>query len=372
MPKEKRNAASETPTALAPRLDLVRLVLTTLVVVLGAATVVAYYAGRAEAGMGLRVDNRPLPAEVPPANFQIVNAHDHLYRERDLPKYLRAAEQTGIVRTLFVASSDFTFKGAEFKPDVGNEWSSREVLKCAQQNPGKIIPFVTMHPNDQNKIPLLEEYIGLGAKGIKLYTGHGNFHDRPFDVPEMQEFYAFCEQKQFPIVWHVNLGKYADDFKGILAKYPKLKVIVPHFGVGFYQPGGDIMQEMGRLLDQYPNLYTDTSFGTRDILVQGLERVSGNPEPFRGFYEKYQDRIVWGTDMVITGNKEKTTPWIASCIRACRDMHEKDDYTFWMAADGSQYSTGKNIYGRLRGLKLAESILRKIYETNIQKILGEV
>jgi len=306
--------------------------------------------------------------------YRITNAHDHLYMLKHLDKYLKAAKKLGVERTLFVASSEFTFVGTKGDQKKLNDWSSQEVLKAAKQFPGKIIPFVTLHPDDKDKVELLKGYMADGAMGLKLYTGHSNFHDRPLDAEEMMPVYAFCEETGFPLLWHVNMAKYTDELFRVLEKYPNLTAIIPHFGVGFWQPEGRVMEQVAKMLDTYPNIYVDSSFGTREILVGGLEKVSNNLDFFQHFYEKYQDRIVWGTDMVVTGNREKTEPWVESVIRACRDVNEKDHYTFWMAAAGSGYAYGSksNTYGELRGLNLPPEILKKIYETNIDKVLAKV
>ncbi|MBI2431638.1 MAG: amidohydrolase [Candidatus Hydrogenedentes bacterium] len=356
--------------------DLWRLVLGTLVVLLIGTNVLLYY-GLKGPRPEMAKPSKNVPVVTPTIDpkletLPIINGHDHIYREQDLAKYLEACKDTGVAKTLFVASSDYTLKGNKFSPKEGNEWNSREVLKIAQAHPDEIIPFVTFHPDDANKLDLMKEYLALGAKGVKLYTGHSNFYDRPLQNDQMREFYAFCEQNGVPICWHVNMGNYGKELEEVLAQYPKLKLIIPHFGVGFFSPGGDVMQQLGELMDVCPGVYTDCSFGTRDILVSGLEKVSQFPEEFRAYYEKYQDRIVWGTDMVITGNREKSKEWIASVIRACRDMHEKSEYYFWMAADGTAYSlpNRRNPYGYLRGLKLPPAILKKVYGDNLLRLLG--
>lgn len=304
--------------------------------------------------------------------FQIINGHDHLYREQDLAKYLAAAEKTDVVQTLFVASSEYTFMGDHGDPRKLNDWSTREILRCAALHPGKIITFATFHPDEPAKLELLKEYVSLGVQGLKLYTGHGNFYDRPLAAPEMLPVYAYCEETGLPICWHINFEKYINEFELIMAQFPNLKVIVPHFGVTFYRPGGGTWERLQTLLDQYPNLYVDCSFGTRAILVAGLSRVDQYHDIFRAFFERYQDRIIWGTDMVITGNKEKTTDWIASVIQACRNMVEQDEYTFWMARKGGKYAEGyaTNAEGRLRGLALPPAILEKIYRTNLEHVLA--
>lgn len=308
----------------------------------------------------------------PREGFSITNAHDHLYMLKHLDKYLKAAEKLGIDRTIFVASSEFTFLGTKGDMEKLNDWSTREILKAAEMHPGKIIPFATLHPDDPNKVEMLKGYVADGVKGLKLYTGHSNFHDRSLDVPEMEPVYAYCEETNLPMLWHVNMAKYTDELFSVLERHPNLTVIVPHFGVGFWRPDGQVMEHVATMLDTYPNVYVDSSFGTREILVGGMEKVNAHLEFFKDFYHRYQDKIVWGTDMVVTGNSEKTEAWVESVIRACRDLHEKDTYTFWMAAQGSGYAYGRktNTYGVLRGLNLPDSILKKIYETNIEKVLS--
>ena len=311
------------------------------------------------------------PSFQPLRDFAVVNAHDHLYSRKYLPKYFEAAKRTGIVSTLFVASSEYTLHGRGGDPKKGNEANSREMIEAAREYPGKIIPFGTFHPSDPEKMDKLKQFVADGAAGLKLYSGHSNFYDRPLDVEEMMPVYAYCAETGFPICWHVNLLRYAAEFERVLSRFPNLKLIVPHFGVTFFRPKEQPWREFQRMLDTYPNLYTDTSFGTREILVSGLESVNRHPEIFRAFLEKYSDRVLFGTDMVVTGNKEKTEEWIEAVIRACRDVLEKETFHFFMGAKGSKYAAkgANNTYGIYRGLALSDDILRKIYETNIRKVI---
>ncbi len=312
-------------------------------------------------------------AVAPLRDFQVVNAHEHLFKRSHLDKYFGACQTTGIVRTLFVASSDFTLMGKGHDATRGNDWNSMEIIRAAKEYPGKIVPMCTIHPTDPEKLDKIKRYVAQGAKGLKLYTGHGSFWERPLDDESMFDIYAYCENTGLPICWHVNIPRYGDEFSRVMMRYPDLKVIVPHFGVAFYYPGKAPWRFLDELLETYPNLYTDTSFGTRAILVHGLEMVSANRRIFREFIDKHVDRIMFGTDMVVTGNKEKTEPWIEAVLRACRDVLEKDTYHFFMAAKGSGYAyePANNIYGELNGLDLPDSILRKIYETNFGKLFPD-
>jgi len=309
--------------------------------------------------------------DAPLRPFRVVNAHEHLMERRFLPKYFQACDETGIVNTLFVASSEFTMRGSKADPRKGNAENSNEMNLAAAANPGRIIPFCTIHPAEPDTLEKIKTAVAGGARGLKLYTGHGNFYERPLDNPAMEPVYAYCEETQLPVCWHVNCTKYLAEFERVLKAHPRMIVICPHFGVTFFRPRSKDWQEFSRLMATYPNLYTDTSFGTREILVSGLEAVNRDPEPFREFFRKFGDRVLFGTDMVITGNKEKTTEWIAGVIRACRNVLERQSYYFDWGVKGSKYApaSSTNVNGYYWGLALDDDTLRKVYETNILKIL---
>ena len=311
-------------------------------------------------------------------DFKVVNGHEHLFSRKHLGKYLAAAERTGIVNTLFVASSDYTLKGKGTpdhpnKPDMGNDENTEEILEAAREHPGKIIPFCTIYPGDPEKLDKLKKFVSEGVKGVKLYSGHPNFYEknRPLDCEEMLPVYAYCEETGLPICWHVSFTKYEKEFLHVMEMYPKLKVIIPHFGVTFFRPLDKGMDEFGAFLEKYPNAYTDTSFGTREILVAGMEVVDKHPDIFRAYCKKYSDRILFGTDMVVTGHPEKTEEWVESILRGCRELLEKDVYRFPLGAKGSKYasSSSTNVNGDFRGMNLDDDTLRKIYETNIEKLI---
>ena len=370
---KRTKARQEQPPLRGPRIRT-HAILSVAIVVLVATNMLMWQQLRqaSTGGPALNILRQPAttPADTGLGDFKCVNAHDHLFSRKYIDKYLRAAETTGVVRTLFVASSAFTLYGKGHEATEGNEANTLEILHVARQHPGKIIPFCTLHPSAPDPVGTLRRYVDEGAMGIKLYTGHGNFYDRPLDCDEMLPLYAYCQETNLPICWHVNFLRYADEFERVMAEFPDLTAIVPHWGVAFWRPRGPEYQRFLKMLDTYPNLYTDTSFGTREILVGGLEIVSREHDLFRDFFDKYADRTLWGTDMVVTGNREKTEEWIEAVLRACRDVLEKDTYHFYMGAKGSPHADKKanNIYGVFRGLNLPDDILRKVYETNMNKL----
>ncbi len=109
-------------------------------------------------------------------------------------------------------------------------------------------------------------------------------------------------------------------------------------------------------MDTYPQLYTDASFGFIEFLKAALLRISQDPEKYRRLILKYQDRIFFGTDMVVTDAEYKTADWMGNVTRAYRDFLEKGTYQFF-AIEGMT----------LRGLHLDRKVLDKIYRTNFEK-----
>jgi predicted TIM-barrel fold metal-dependent hydrolase len=293
-----------------------------------------------------------------------VNVHEHLLYKGHLDNYLPAARAFGVEKTVIVASPQFTLfgKGQKGEPIMSENFAV--ILEAAKDHPDEIVPFFTVSPEDKELLARAKRHVAAGGKGIKLYTGHSNLHDRPLDAPELMPLYAYLEDIGLPINWHVNLAKWHEEFDRVMSKHPKLNVMVPHYGVCFWRPE-EHMPIVARLMRKYPNLYVDTSLGTREILIDGLYRVAEHKPLFQQFFEEFQDRIVWGTDAVITGNLEKTPSWYAKVLAGTRDQLERDHFQFPLAEGYSRYfKKDRDPTGVIEGLALPEPILKKVYKDN--------
>lgn len=303
----------------------------------------------------------------------LVNAHEHLYKLKDLERYLPAARKAGVAATVFVASPIFTLEGKGPKGEPGMSKNFEEVLlEAAKQYPGEVIPFCTIDPTDSDKLETLKKHVELGCKGLKIYSGHSNFvaDQGPLDKPDMLPVYEYLQETQLPVNWHINLAKFMDDFEKVIEKYPNLNVMVPHYGVAFWQPKAPTLSRLKDIMRKHPNVYVDTSLGTREILLNGMAAMEPALNDFRAFFQEFQNQIVWGTDSVVTGNKEKTPGWYTKVIWATRDHLEKDVFTTELAAAYSKYfQKGRDGEGRYQGLHLAPEILQKVYVDNARKWL---
>lgn len=130
----------------------------------------------------------------------------------------------------------------------------------------------------------------------------------------------------------------------------------------FYSLSADL-PSLARLLDKYPYVNLDIVPGTEMFL-----NFSKNPEKTRGFFIKYQDRIVFGDDTAI---REKAgaiaRKAITEKIFFIRNFLETDE-EFLMPEGDENFL---RIEGRIQGIKLPESVLKKIYFQNFLSIVGE-
>ncbi len=309
--------------------------------------------------------------ERPGAGFHIINGHEHLMAPKYLRRYLPAARKAGIVATVMVASPDFTLYGKGPKGEPGMEKNFLKILEAAKQYPGEIIPFIAIDPDDPDKLERAKRLVAMGAKGVKMYSGHSVFYSKRLDAPDMEPVYAWLEETGLPFCWHVNLLRYLDQFEAVMEAHPYLNVQVPHYGVTFWRPDSPAVERLKAMLRKYPNMYIDTSLGTRKILVDGLKVMSDRREVFLEFFREFPDRITFGTDGVVTGNREKTTRWWYRVIMACRGQLEQDGFHFALAEGYSRYfHKGLDPTGYYRGLGLPREVLQKIYEENPKRWLS--
>ena len=140
----------------------------------------------------------------------------------------------------------------------------------------------------------------------------------------------------------------------MLSDFPKLIVNIPHFGVV-----GSELWWLEQIMENYSGVYTDISFG--GFAHQHIPVVSKNIKAYREFVSKYHDRVMFGTDMVVTSNIRKTVAWIVNLTLAYRDMLEKDEYYINVPNITGE---GFNFTATLNGFGLSKEVLDEIYFEN--------
>jgi len=158
-----------------------------------------------------------------------------------------------------------------------------------------------------------------------------------------------------------NESQYAEIFN-VLAKNPTLKVIFAHF---FFLSAQ--LPRLADLLDRFPNVCIDLTPG-----IEMYRNFSANIDAARAFFIKYQDRILFGTD--IGARALLTTPQADIQVSESRErvtlvrnfLENPGEFSL---QPGSGFLFG-NPEAPFLGLNLPETVLHKIYHQNFERIVA--
>ena len=242
----------------------------------------------------------------------------------------------------------------------------------------------------------------LGARGLKIPKGLGLGYpnpDRsgllPVDDPGLDPLFEQAGKLGMPVAMHVGDPKafwqpstpdnerwdelqahpewsfygqpvpsweqlYAA-FERRVARHPRTIFIGVHFGNDPEDP-----DRVARMLDKHPNLYIDTA-------ARIPEMGRHDPVKMRRFFEKYQDRILFGTDTgvgpedadMMYGSTGPLPPTAADEERFFRSS-----WRYFETRD-KQFESPTPIQGRWKidGIGLSDAILRKVYYENAARLL---
>ena len=200
----------------------------------------------------------------------------------------------------------------------GNE----SVMTLAQAHPDLFLFGANEVTDLENARGEIERYLKLGAKVI----GEQKFGVN-CDSPESEELYRLAGEYRVPVLLHFQHGTYnlgIERFDKVLEKFPRVNFIghaqtfwaninasytdqTVLYPKGPVTPGGIT----DRLLRDYPNMFGDLSAGS------GLGALTRDEEHTRGFLERHQNKLMFGSDCTdVTGTgKECTGAQILDAIR---------------------------------------------------------
>jgi predicted TIM-barrel fold metal-dependent hydrolase len=288
-----------------------------------------------------------------PRNWRIVDIHEHVQTEADVTKLLRARDKLGVQRACLMATSIYTFTLNNKYGFEQYKENNEEILRLRSSYPDRLCAFVTFDPAESGGVELVKEYVSRGADGVKLYLGHGAetgkgpFHVMPLDDPRMERFWRYAEESQLPVLLHVNLTKYWDEFLNVMEAHPYLRVTLPHFGL--YKNSEQRLKRLSLLLDRYPYLFTDMSYGWWTFQIEGFETLAKWRERSREFHVRHREKILFASDMVLESTKGDD--YIVNTLRSYMQFIEKDRWRFFYVPDRT-----------MRGLGLDDETLAWIYE----------
>ena len=234
-----------------------------------------------------------------------------------------------------------------------------------------------------------------GCDGIKMIEGKPDMRRMlpipPFDSDVFAPFWEKMAQTQMPLVFHVNdpeefwdreripdwamergwfygggtyinnESQYSEIFN-VLIKNPSIKVIFAHF---FFLSAQ--LPRLADLFDRYPNMNIDLTPG-----IEMFHNFSKNVERTRDFFIKYQDRILFGTDIgaralltspqtdIQLSESQERVYLIRNFLENANEFHLNPESGFLFG----------NSSMPLRGLQLPVPVLNKIYYQNFEKIVS--
>jgi hypothetical protein len=138
----------------------------------------------------------------------------------------------------------------------------------------------------------------------------------------------------------------------MLEKNPDLRFVGAHLASLEYS-----VDELAKRLDRFPNMAVDLAARMGQLFYQTAQ----DHEKVREFFIKYQDRILYGTDLVDNGKGSREDLY--------RNMEEnwRRDWEFFVSDHDMNSSL---IQDSFRGLKLPNEVVDKIYYHNAVKWFG--
>lgn len=171
------------------------------------------------------------------------------------------------------------------KPGVAeflNEWSRGFVARAPES-----LWSATFYPEEQ-----APAYVaGLVADGVEVFKVHvqvGEFH---LDDPLLDPVWGILAEAGTPVVVHCGSGPIGNAYTGpiplarVLARHPRLAVIVAHLGAPEYA-------EFLDLADAHPEVRLDTTMAFTDF----FEDIDAFPKELLPRLADLGDRILFGSD----------------------------------------------------------------------------
>lgn len=165
----------------------------------------------------------------------------------------------------------------------------------------------------------------------------------------------FRENPQYHMYRHPDFPSYEDQIAArdrMLEKNPGLKFVGAHLGSLEWD-----VDALARTFDKFPNMAVDMAARMGQLFYQ----THADREKVRAFFIKYQDRLLYATDMGSDGTE--TSEALA------REMHDTwyRDWRYFVTDDSL---TSNLVDEEFRGLMLPRDVVDKIYYQNAEKWLG--
>lgn len=318
-----------------------------------------------------------IPAsKIQKAKYPAIDIHSHPYASSDevLAQWVRNMDIAGIEKTIVMTMSS----GAKFDSIYAkySRYGDRFEVWCGFDYTGYQEPGWSA-----KAVKELERCFKTGARGVgelgdkgmgELFSGPTRAQGMHVDDSRMKPLFAKCGELGIPVAihvaepywmylpmdstndglmngyqWRIDLskkgildhGQLISTLENAVRENPKTTFVACHLANCEYDLG-----ILGGLFDKYQNLYGE--FGAR------YGETAPIPKYMNAFCEKYQDRLLYGTDMGFDLHMYATT---------FRILESNDEHFYEIDLF--------NYHWPLYGFGLKDKVLKKIYRENALKVI---
>jgi uncharacterized protein len=298
-----------------------------------------------------------------------MHSHDFASNDHDVAQWVKTMDEAGIEKTIILSGAT----GEQFDRIYAKyaKYPGRFEVWCGFDITGYTEPGWT-----EKSLHELERCFKVGARGVGELSDKGlglrfsGGYGPHFNSPLIQPLLKKCGELKMPVnihvaepywmylpmdslndglmnayTWRIDLSQ-----KGILnhaeliqtlddaaANNPGTTFIACHYANCEYD-----LSILGKLLDKYPNLYADASarFG----------ETSAIPRYMAAFYEKYKNKLLYGTDNMPEADMYEVT---------FRILETLDEHFYYY----------RFYHWPSHGWGLKDDVLKKVYRANAEKLL---
>ncbi len=165
----------------------------------------------------------------------------------------------------------------------------------------------------------------------------------------------FSKHPEYHMYKHLEYPSYESQMEArdhVLKKFPDLKFVGLHLFSMEYS-----LDEVAKRLEHFPNSKTDLAERICHVQLQAMR----DWEKVRSFFIKYQDRIIYGTDVIDDGSMNDE-----QLVKRFKDLWQ----AHWNFFATSEDMTAPEFEGTFKGLALPEEVLIKIFRDNAKATYG--
>jgi predicted TIM-barrel fold metal-dependent hydrolase len=316
-------------------------------------------------------------SRVEKARFPVIDVHSHPYARTpdQVERWVRTMDEVGVERTVIMVGAagkafDDAFALFGKHPDHFEIWCGidfagfdqpgfaeraiAELERCTRagargvgelSDKGRGLRGTTgnpeiapMHIDDPRMDPILKKCADLGLP-VNIHVGEDRWMYEPMDRTNdgLMNAFKWRIPNEPGVLRH---GEVIATLERAVKKHPRTTFIACHFANCCYD-----LSILGRMFDASPNLYAD--IGAR------FAETAPIPRTMAKFYEKYQNRLLYGTDMGFDAEMYRTT---------FRILETEDEHFY--------PDNLRSYHWPLHGFGLRDTVLKKLYGDNARKLLN--